>query len=617
MDVPANLASLSPQELMRIFQDTTRAMSPSDVPTSAQYRTVLAVSTLLAQLDACELEHGTSDTTGPPSTTGTSTTPSDWPHLRALFAHLAALHHRALLVTLAAYQVTPLLALLVEHVWLHTDSTLFLAALEDLLRAHRHHVPFATQCSALVEHKLRTLALPNLDRVVQYKHVAALIVIGLLRQYRAQPNSLNHVLQTAQTLPLLRQYFFAEISPIDRATMTPLAAEMANEFIELARDTQSATALDGALQWLYGLFLEAVPPVTCLITCWTHDHWSLYCMLGALIRQHRARDHPACELFRESVHHVILTRAAELVPLVSRHVTTALQLNVLDMQHVTELLALVDALCGHDAQRQVIDIVTRETAECQHVSSVKFASLADQLRGPDLDHVSTVASVTPVNHAQLLRTENLAEFDAKAIFSSLLSELMVGDASVHERTASLLVGLNTKYNTLRPWMEIEFFNHVTPSHLPRPSTDQYRECLPKKSPFEYDQHVIHLTSHRPHVFQVLAALASPSLATSSKEFLASALAVLTGMWHSVSHLNSVRRLEHVTGDLIACLQSAGMLPLLPLQLLVLSKLASSEVTSLLHTLWTFLSDNDKSKIAAKSNLLIMDNPRLCALSILE
>ncbi len=73
----------------------------------------------------------------------------------------------------------------------------------------------------------------------------------------------------------------------------------------------------------------------------------------------------------------------------------------------------------------------------------------------------------------------------------------------------------------------------------------------------------------------------------------------------------------MTGDLVACLQNSGLLPPLPLQFMVLSKLSCSEVTSLLHSLWTYLVDNDKSKIAAKFNLLVMDNPRLSALSILE
>lgn len=94
--------------------------------------------------------------------------------------------------------------------------------------------------------------------------------------------------------------------------------------------------------------------------------------------------------------------------------------------------------------------------------------------------------------------------------------------------------------------------------------------------------------------------------------------MLTGMWHSVSLPNSsAHRLEHVTGDLIASLQSAGMLPALPLQLLALSKLASSELTSLLHTLWLYVAEGDRARLAAKCNLLIIDNPRLCALSILE
>lgn len=309
------------------IQETTAAQSPQVPPTAAQYRTVLLVSALLAEHDH----------------TAAATAPS---YLAQLFALLAAQHHRALLVTVTAYHVTALLPLLIERAW--SDShELYLAALEDLCRAHWHHVPFATQCRALVQSKLAQ-SLPNLERVVQYKHVTALLVIGLLRQYRTAPHSLNHVL-TAQTWPLLRQYFIAEISSDEHVTMTTLAAEMANEFIALSRDAP----LDSAVQWLYELFLEQ-HAVTCLITCWTREHWPLYCTLGALIRQQRSRDHPACELFRASVHHVLLTRAvegAELVPLASNHVTALLQHNVADLEHVTAVLTLVDELHGHAALR--------------------------------------------------------------------------------------------------------------------------------------------------------------------------------------------------------------------------------------------------------------------------
>eukprot|EP00029_Vermamoeba_vermiformis_P003811 TRINITY_DN14346_c0_g1_i1.p1 TRINITY_DN14346_c0_g1~~TRINITY_DN14346_c0_g1_i1.p1 ORF type:complete len:606 (-),score=146.20 TRINITY_DN14346_c0_g1_i1:15-1832(-) len=599
MDVPADLASLSPQELMRIFQDTTRTLTPATDPSPAQYRTALLVSALLAEHD---------------STTASTRTEQTW--LAQLFAHL---HHRALLTTLTAYHVTALLPLLVAQVW-SDSSELYLAALDELVRTHFTHVQFATQCRALIQQQLAA-GLPNLEHLVRYKHVTALIVIGLLQQYRTQ-RSLNHVL-AAHTWSLLRQYVVDEISPSEHVTLTALAADMAQEFISLSRDVP----LDSALHWLLSLFLEQ-PPVTCLITCWTRDHWALYCPLGAFIRQQRARDHPVCELFRASVHHVLLTRAAEnqdLVPLVSSHVTALVQHDVLDLEHVTAVLALLEALHGHEAQRKVVDSVTRGTAECHNVSSVKFTALVDQLglRDRNNDHVVSVSHLTRVKHEQitamLQSSGKLAEFEVKSIFSSLMSELMFGPQNFHEQTASLLVGLITKSSSLQAWMEIEFFSHVTPSHLPRPSTDQYRESLPKKSPFEYDQHVIQLLTHRPRLFKVLAALASTSLATPSKEFLTSALAVLTGLWHSLSHPNSTQqgKLEHVTGDLIACLQNAGLLPPLPLLLMALSKLSCSEVTSLLQTMWLYLVDNDRPKITAKFNLLIMDNPRLCALSILE
>lgn len=307
---------------IRSPQDTTRTLSPDTTPSSAQYRTALLVSALLAEHDS----------------SASTRTEQSW--LALLFAHL---QHRALLTTLTAYHVTALLPLLVARAW-SDSSELYLAALDELVRTHSTHVQFATQCRALIRSQLAT-GLPNLEHLVRYKHVTALIVIGLLHQYRTQ-RSVNHVL-TAQTLPLLRQYLVAEISSDE--DVTALAADMAREFISLSRDVP----LDGAWQWLFSLILEQ-PAVTCLITCWTREHWALYCALGALIRQQRSRDHPTCELFRASVHHVLLTRAAEnrdLVPLVSGHVTALVQHDVLDLEHVTAVLALVETLHGHEAQR--------------------------------------------------------------------------------------------------------------------------------------------------------------------------------------------------------------------------------------------------------------------------
>jgi len=103
------------------------------------------------------------------------------------------------------------------------------------------------------------------------------------------------------------------------------------------------------------------------------------------------------------------------------------------------------------------------------------------------------------------------------------------------------------------------------------------------------------------------------LTVPSKEFLSSALAVLTGLWH----LNPAQQLEQVTRNLFACLQGASMLPTLPLQALISKDIAHRDIASLLHSLWTYLLDNDKSKITAKLNLLIMENPKLCVLSIFE
>jgi len=273
--------------------------------------------------------------------------------LLELFQHLATLHHRILLRALTAYHLTSLLPTLIDHAWDSSDNDLFLAVLEDLLRSHLSHVQFAAQCSELIQTKLHSRPLPNLETLIQYKHVTALVVIGLLRQCRTHTDSVNYPLSAAQTLTNMRGYFVAEISLVDHVTLTPLSAIMAEEFIELARDMKFKAVLESVLPWLYNLIIEQ-SCVTCLITCWTREHWPLYCTLGALIAQHWSRDHPICTLFRASVEHVLLDRAKDstaLTSLVSDHVTAQLRHNVLDLQHVTELLALVELLCGHHARR--------------------------------------------------------------------------------------------------------------------------------------------------------------------------------------------------------------------------------------------------------------------------